>query len=94
MSLFKWSDYGKKKETIHKTKLPTEFKTKKHKCSQCTRNDAVLYPITENEKRWLCPIHIEKFNNQYKKENSVNFVKASKLTSRRNGSMTKGRNEK
>ena len=33
------SDYGRKKETVHKTKLPTELKTKYKWCYNClTKN--------------------------------------------------------
>ena len=39
MSLFRWSDYYKKKEVIKKTKLPTESKTSYVYCRNCnTKN--------------------------------------------------------
>lgn len=81
MSLFRKSDYKEKnqKNVMKKTKLPTQDKTKKHKCSQCIRMDAGLVTISENEKLWLCPVHIEKFKAQFKEETKVNFVKAGRL---------------
>lgn len=78
MSIFRVSDYARKKETIHKTRLPTELKTKKHKCSQCSRDNAILLKISAKETRWLCPIHIQKYQNQGKIE-KPSFVRASKL---------------
>jgi len=82
MSLFRYSDYQdqSKKATVYskKVKQPTTSKTSKHKCSQCERTDAVRYPITEKENRWLCPICIGKNNKRDDKE-AVSFVKASKL---------------
>jgi len=62
-----------------KTKLPTKFKTKKKKCSQCTRTDAELIPISENERRWLCSRCLGKFLAGIEVELFVNFVKAGKL---------------
>ncbi len=35
MSLIRWSDYGRKKETVHKTKLPTTLKSTKVYCRNC-----------------------------------------------------------
>lgn len=35
MSLFRWSDYGRKKEPIKKTKIPTASKTKYVYCRNC-----------------------------------------------------------
>ena len=35
MSLFRTSDYKRKKETVHKTKLPTQAKSKKVYCRNC-----------------------------------------------------------
>ena len=81
MSIFRVSDYTQKnqKNVMVKTRLPTELKTKKHKCSQCTRTDAELIPISENEKRWLCSVCVGKFLAQFEVDQLVNFVKAGKL---------------
>ena len=81
MSIFRVSDYTQKnqKNVMVKTKLPTKFKTKKNKCSQCTRTDAELIPISENEKRWLCSECVGKFLAQFEVDQLVNFVKAGKL---------------
>lgn len=35
MSIFRISDYGRKKETIHRTRLPTLNKSKKVFCRNC-----------------------------------------------------------
>lgn len=35
MSLFRYSDYYKKKETVHRTKLPTKTKSKVQYCRNC-----------------------------------------------------------
>lgn len=78
MSLFRYSDYHKKKETVTKTRLPIQFKTKSHKCSQCTRTDATQYFLTEKESRWLCPIHVV-MHNRHKIVERPHFVKASNL---------------
>ena len=78
MSLFRLSDYTGKKETVHKSKLPTQNKTKKHKCSQCERTDAIRYPISEKEVRWLCPDCVTKHQRKDDKE-KPNFIKANKL---------------
>lgn len=78
MSLFRYSDYSKKKETIHRTKIPTKSKTISHKCSQCTRTDARKYPISEKESRWLCPVHVNQHNQRDIKERP-HYVKASQL---------------
>ncbi len=76
MSIFRVSDYTQKnqKNVMVKTRLPTESKTKKHKCSQCTRMDASWYQI-----RWLCPVHRKKYDNQFKKEFNCKFIKAGEL---------------
>jgi len=87
MSLFRWSDYHHKKETIHKTKLPTLNKTITHKCSQCPNKNAKKYQLTSQECRWLCSECVIKNNNKNSKE-KPNFVKASKLISK--GSITNG----
>ena len=61
-----------------KTKLPTEFKTKPHQCSQCTRTDATRHHISGKEYRWLC----ERCRLRHTNKNATekpNFVKASKL---------------
>jgi Zn finger protein HypA/HybF involved in hydrogenase expression len=63
---------------MKKTKLPTDFRTLKHKCSQCIRNDAEKYPISENEVRWLCPNCVMKNNHRDSRERP-HFVRASKL---------------
>lgn len=64
--------------TSKKTKLPSQYRTTKHKCSQCIRTDAVKYSISEKEVRWLCPVCVIRNNNKNTKE-KPNFVKASKL---------------
>lgn len=64
--------------TSTKTKYPTQHKTLNHKCSQCTRTDAVKYFISDKEARWLCPICLNK--NQRKDVKEVpHFIKASRL---------------
>lgn len=35
MSLFRWSDYSRKKEPVKKTKLPTQSKTNYVYCRNC-----------------------------------------------------------
>ncbi len=84
MSLFTKVDYTQKnqKNVMVKTKLPTESKTKKHKCSQCTRTDAELIPISENEKRWLCSECVGKFLAQNEVQYFVNFMKAGQMSIR------------
>ena len=78
MSLFRYSDYAKKKETVHRTKIPTKSKTVSHKCSQCERKDATQHFLTEKESRWLCPVHVMAYNKKDEKERP-HFVKAGKL---------------
>jgi transposase-like protein len=78
MSLFRWSDYTRKKEPTQRTKLPTINKTSTHKCSQCPNKNAKKYRLTPKEFRWLCYDCIIKFNNRNSIE-KPNFVKASKL---------------
>lgn len=93
-SLLKQSDYLKKSKenntispkrashggiaTSKKTRLPTQYRTTKHKCAHCTRTDAKKYFVSEKEVRWLCPVCVIKNNNKNSKE-KPNFVKASKL---------------
>jgi len=81
LSLFTKDDYAQKKQTTYspKTRLPTESKTKKHKCSQCDRTDAKMYLIGNYLGIRLCPIHKIKFLNQFQEEKNVNFVKAGRL---------------
>lgn len=64
--------------TSKKIPLPTQYKTKKHKCSQCTRTDAKQFSISEKECRWLCPVCVIRNNNRDSKE-KPNFIKASML---------------
>lgn len=82
MSLFKKSDFyhSTKNQTKYmvKTKLPTKFKTKPHKCSQCKRTNAKQYHLTEKESRWLCPDCVIK-NNRRDNIEKPNFVRASQL---------------
>jgi len=82
MSLFRYSDYHNSTKNqskyMKKTKLPTEFKTKPHNCSQCPRKDTKKYYLTEDEVRWLCPVCILKNNNRDKIE-KPHFIRASKL---------------
>jgi len=76
-----YKNYGKtKKATVYskKTKIPTASKTIKHKCSQCQRTDAIRYPISEKEFRWLCPVHVT-MNNRRDNIEKSNFVRASRL---------------
>ncbi len=40
MSLFRNSDYARKKETLHKTKLPTQSKSKKVFCRNCNKQNS------------------------------------------------------
>ena len=94
MSLFRKSDYSEASKknkvvsprrgshggiaTSKKIRLPTQYRTLKHKCSQCIRTDAKKYYIGEKEVRWLCPVCVIKNNNKNSKE-TPNFVKASRL---------------
>ena len=94
MSLFRYSDYydeSKKNKTVNprrgshggvrtgkKIKLPTQYRSQNHKCSQCTRTDAKKYYLTEKEVRWICPECVMKNNNRNSKE-KPNFIKASQL---------------
>lgn len=64
--------------TSKKIRLPTQHRTPKHKCSQCTRNDAKKYYLTEKEVRWLCPVCVIRNKNRDSKE-KVDFIKASRL---------------
>ncbi len=94
MSLFRYSDYyneSKKNKPVSKrrgshggvatgkkVRLPTQYRTLNHKCSQCIRTDAKKYYLTEKECRWLCPVCVIKNKNKYTKE-KPNFLKASQL---------------
>lgn len=94
MSLLKQSDYLKESKhnkvvspkrashggiaTLKKAKLPTQYRTTKHKCSQCPRTDAKKYSISEKEVRWLCPVCVIRNKNKDSKE-IPNFIPASKL---------------
>ena len=80
MSLFRTSDFAQKNQTrvMKKTRLPTEFKTKKHKCSKCTRPYAVKTQVSEKEWNWLCIVCINQ-NKKRDEKHPVNFVKAGKL---------------
>lgn len=40
MSIFRISDYGRKKETIHRTRLPTLNKSKKVFCRNCNKQNS------------------------------------------------------
>lgn len=64
--------------TSRKVRLPTQHKTLKHPCSQCTRRDAKKYAISEKEVRWLCVECVLRNNNRDTKE-KPNFIKASVL---------------
>ena len=92
MSLFSKDDYYRENKgknhtrskshggmaTSPKLRLPTQLKSPNHKCSICERKDAKKYQITDKECRWLCPVCINKFQNQDLKE-KPNFIQASKL---------------
>ena len=94
MSLFSYDDYAhasKKNNVVSprrashggiatskKIRLPTQYRTLKHQCSQCERKDAKKYYLTEKECRWLCPVCIIRNKNKNTKE-KVNFLKASQL---------------
>jgi len=94
MSLFRQSDYStaSKKNNIvsprrashggiatsKKIRLPTQYRTTKHKCSLCTRTDAIKYSISEKEVRWLCPVCVVKNARKDSKE-IPHFIKASQL---------------
>jgi len=69
---------GRNNSGIRKTALPTKFRTRKRKCSHCTRTDGDNYKISEKETRWLCPQCKEKFLRKDIKE-KPNFIKASRL---------------
>jgi len=95
MSLLKQSDYvneSKKNKVVSprrashggiatskKARLPSQYRTTKHKCSQCTRTDAKKYSISEREFRWLCPVCVIKNKNRDSIESTVNFLRASRL---------------
>jgi len=84
--MFRASDYERENRKTRptnqriskKTKLDTNSKTLKHKCSQCERTDAKQYPISEKETRWLCLIHVERFQRKDVKERP-NFIRGSQL---------------
>ena len=94
MSIFSKSDYERESKqnkvvsprrashggiaTSKKIRLPTQYRTLKHQCSQCERKDAKKYYISEKECRWLCPVCVIKNKNRDSKE-KVNFLKASRL---------------
>ncbi len=78
MSLFRNSDYARKKEVVHKTRLPTQHRTINHKCSQCTRKDAKKYSIGEKDVRWLCVVCVIKHNNKDVRE-KPNFISAKQF---------------
>lgn len=61
-----------------KTKLPKQYKTVQHKCSQCPATNARKYSISEKEVRWLCPVCVNKNNNKNTKE-TPHFLKASMM---------------
>lgn len=101
MSLFRKSDYSdasKKNNVVSprrashggiatstKVQLPTQYKTLNHKCAHCPRKDAVKYPISAKEVRWLCPVcKIKSSRNKFADdpnyfEERPNFLKASKM---------------
>jgi rubrerythrin len=82
VSIFRLSDYtGQKSQTRYmtKTKIPTQNKTRRHRCSRCHRTDATRYPLNETESRWLCPDCKRRYDAQFSSESKVNFVRASKL---------------
>lgn len=99
MSVFSKSDYERESKhnkvvnprrgshggiaTSKKIKLPTQYRTTKHKCSQCTRTDAKKYSISEKEVRWLCLVCVNKNKTKDCKE-MVNFIPASKLRRKQN----------
>ena len=60
-------------------RLPTQHKSKRHKCSQCQRKDAEQYRISEKETRWLCVVCKNKFNAQFNEEKYANFIDAGRL---------------
>ena len=94
MSLLRKSDYHKESKknnvvsprrashggiaTSKKIRLPTQYRTLKHQCSQCERKDAKKYYLTEKECRWLCPVCVIKNKNRDSKE-KPNFLKATQL---------------
>jgi hypothetical protein len=94
MSLLRQSDYlqeSKKNKTVSprrgshggiststKVSLPTQHKTQRHKCSQCIRNDAKKYQLTQKECRWLCPVCFTKNKNKDSHE-KPHFISAKKL---------------
>jgi len=65
-------------QTSTKVKLPSQFHTIKHKCSQCPRDDAKKYPISGKEVRWLCSICLNKNRRRDDKE-KPNFIRAGVL---------------
>ena len=64
--------------TSKKVRLPSQYRTTKHKCSHCERTDAKKYSISEKEVRWLCILCVGIFTRKDNPERP-NFVKASKL---------------
>lgn len=65
MVWLKKSDYASKKETVHKTKLPTQLKSKTHKCSLCNQPSIRKVQVSDVEFRWLCKEHFEQWNRQH-----------------------------
>ena len=94
MSLLRESDYLKESQknkvvsprrgshggiaTSTRVSLPTQYKTHRHQCSQCTRKDAKKYQLTQKECRWLCPVCVNK-NKKKDVYEKPHFVSASKL---------------
>ncbi len=72
------TQHGRSSKVMKKTSLPTQYRTLKKQCSQCSRKDAVKYPVSIKEVRWLCPDCIAKYLRRDDKE-VPNFIKASVL---------------
>lgn len=59
-----------------KTKLPTEYKTKRHRCSLCKELSIKTLKISDKDFRRLCHKHYEEWVNQDGKY-KVNFQRAN-----------------
>ena len=58
-------------------KISSKDKIKQDKCSQCQRKDARRYQISQNEVRWLCPVHYVLFTHVEKEK--PHFIKAKDI---------------
>jgi hypothetical protein len=68
-----------KRYSPRKTRLPTQSKTKRHRCFCCPATNARRYRIGTKEHRWLCPTHYEQWRNQFASE-KIHWLKASQMS--------------